>query len=340
MKQLTAVEPRHLEWIEVPEPALDGGLDAIVRPITVANCDLDGLIIKGLVPVQGPIALGHEFVAEVVEVGERVTAVRAGDRVVVPFQISCGECARCRRGLTGSCSSVRRGSSYGLGSLGGTQWGGALSDLVRVPYADAMLLKLAKDADAVAMASFSDNVPDAYRTVAPGLREWPGAPVLIVAGGFGSIPLYAAALAVALGSERVDYVDTVVERLELAQRLGANPVEGPPARKMPSRYAVTVDATANPDGLGCALRSTEAGGTCTSIGIYYGDTPLPLLDMYTIGVTFKTGRVDARHWLPEIIELYSRGTFQPGAVMTREVPWADAAEAMADPPTKLVITRA
>jgi threonine dehydrogenase-like Zn-dependent dehydrogenase len=303
----------------------------------VANCDLDGLIFKGLVPVAGPFAVGHEFIADVVEVGPRVASVRAGDRVIVPFQVSCGVCDRCRRGLTGSCQTVKRGSAYGLGALGGTEWGGALSDLVRVPFADAMLLPLPDGVDPVGWASASDNLPDAYRTVGPPLQDWPGAPVLIVSGGFGSIPLYAAAMAVALGSERVDFIDVDPERLALAEKVGATGVEGPPPRRA-GRYPVTVDASANADGLGCALRSTEAGGTCTSIGIYYQDTAVPLLEMYTIGVTFKTGRTDARRYLPEVLELRQRG-LRPEVILSATASWAEAAEAFVDPPRKLVITR-
>jgi threonine dehydrogenase-like Zn-dependent dehydrogenase len=338
MRQLTFMEPGKLAWQEVPTAALQGDGEAIVRPVAVANCDLDGLMFKGLVPVAAPFAVGHEFIAEVVDVGSAVTAARPGDRVIVPFQVSCGECDRCRRGLTSSCQSVKRGSAYGLGSLGGTEWGGALSDLVRVPYADAMLVPLPAAIDPVAWASASDNIPDGYRTVGPPLEKWPGAPGLIVSSGFGSIPLYAAAMAVALGAERVDFIDPKPERLELVARLGANPIEGPPPRKAASRYPVTVDASASAEGLGCALRSTEAGGTCTSIGIYYADTAVPLLEMYTIGVTLTTGRVDARHHLPAVLALYERG-FNPGLVLSATAPWADAAEAFVDPPTKLVITR-
>ncbi len=338
IQQLTFVAPGQLEWREVAAPTLLSDHDAIVRPITVANCDLDALIFKGLVPVTAPFAVGHEFIATVVEASPRVATIRPGDIVVVPFQISCGECERCRRGLTGSCMSVRRGSSYGLGAIGGIEWGGGLSGLVRVPYADAMLVPLPAGIDAVAWASASDNLPDAYRTVGPPLDEWPGAPVLIIGSGFGSIGLYAAAMAKVLGAERVDFVDPDPERLELAARLGANPIEGPPPRKMASRYQVTVDASANPESLACALRSTEAGGTCTSIGIYYQDVPVPFLEMYTIGVTFKTGRVDARARIPTVLDLHSRG-FRPELVLTTTAAWEDAAEAFVDPPTKLVIRR-
>ncbi len=141
MRQLTLLEPKKVEWQEVPEPVIEDGRQALVRPIAVALCDADQPAILGESPAAVPVALGHEFVAEVAEVGEDVGTVSVGDRVIVPFQISCGHCVRCAGGQTGDCTTVDRLSMYGFGGLGGP-WGGALSDLVRVPFADAMLLPL------------------------------------------------------------------------------------------------------------------------------------------------------------------------------------------------------
>src|ERR1051326_1567328 len=90
MQQLTYVKPRVLEWWDVPAPSLEGPQEAIVRPVTVATCDLDGPIFRGESPFKGPFAFGHEFVADVVEVGADVATVQPGQRVIVPFQISCG----------------------------------------------------------------------------------------------------------------------------------------------------------------------------------------------------------------------------------------------------------
>jgi threonine dehydrogenase-like Zn-dependent dehydrogenase len=195
--------------------------EAIIRPYSVATCDIDGAAIHGLVPIPGPCAFGHECIAQVMEIGAEVTRVKRGDHMLCPFQISCGECDRCRRGITGSCEKVAAGSADGLGPLGELTWGGALSDYMLVPYADAMLVKV--DACAGRLVSLADNVPDGWRTVAPHLAARPGASVLILGGaGPSSIPLYAAANAVALGSHRVDYVD--FDGLEIAASVGANPV--------------------------------------------------------------------------------------------------------------------
>src|SRR6476660_4114404 len=114
MRQLTYVGDRRFEWHEVPEPSLEGVDDALVRPVAVATCDLDTGIAQGIAPLPGPFAFGHEFVADVVATGTAVTSVRPGDHVIVAFQISCGRCDRCQRGMTASCSTVPARSSFGL----------------------------------------------------------------------------------------------------------------------------------------------------------------------------------------------------------------------------------
>ena len=336
MRQLQFLEAGRVEWQEVAEPQLEGAREALVRPLAVAMCDLDAWLIRGAVPFPGPFALGHEFVAEVVRAGDQA-AVAAGDRVIVPFQISCGRCDPCLRGVTASCSEVPPTSMYGIGAAGG-DWGGALADLVRVPFAGAMLIALPAAIDPVAVASLSDNVADGWRTVGPQLAERPGAPVLIVGGGAHAVSLYAAQAAVALGAERVDFVDTDPERLALAERLGANPVEGPAPRKAGS-YPITVNASVDQAGLHCAIRSTEPGGACTNVGIYFQElTPVPLAEMYMRGIHLHTSRVSSRAVLPEVLELVASGRLDPAAVTSTVASFADAPDALADPPTKLILT--
>ena len=240
---------------------------ALVRPIAVTTCDLDHLIVSGRVPLPGPFARPRA-VADVVDVGDRVAGVRPGDRVVVPFQISCGHCGRCRKGLTSSCENAPVRSAYGLGPIGGTQWGGALSDLVMVPFADAMLEHLPPGVAPSAVACASDNLCDGWRTVAPFLAEAPGADVLVMAGGAISIAFYAVAVAKALGAGRVVYRDVDETRGALAERLGATVEIGPYPRRV-GEFPITVDASADPDGLACALRSVTPYGACTSVGIYH-----------------------------------------------------------------------
>jgi alcohol dehydrogenase len=213
-----------------------------------------------------------------------------------------------------------------------------MSDLVRVPYADHMLVPLPGGVEPAAVASVSDNVTDAWRTVGPPLEERPGAAVL-VAGGAGSIGIYAAGIAVALGAESVDYLDHDEDRLERARQLGANAIEGPYPERM-GPYAITVDSSADQAGLACAMRSAAPDGVCTSTGIYFEpETPVPLLEAYTKCMTFHTGRVHARPGIPKVLELVASGALHPEVVTGREVAWADAADALADHDEKLVISR-
>jgi len=337
MRQLVFLGPGRAEWQEAPEPAVGGPLEAIVAPVAVATCDLDVAILRGTFKAfPGSFPLGHEGVARVTDVGEAVSSVSPGDLVVVPFQISCGTCPACQGGRTGNCTTVALGSMYGYEPFGGP-WGGFLADRVRVPYADAMLVRLEPSVDPAAASSLSDNVPDAWRTVGPPLADAPGSEVLIVGGG-GSVPLYAIQLALALGAPAVCYLDTDPGSLALAAALGARVSEGPMPRQI-GPFPVTVDASMNAGGLGCALRSTGPDGVCTSIGIYLKDTAVPLFDMYVNGVSFRTGRGHARPAIPALIDLVASGRLHPELVTSQVADWESAPEALADPPRKLVLTR-
>jgi alcohol dehydrogenase len=209
---------------------------------------------------------------------------------------------------------------------------------VRVPYADAMLVPLPAGLDPASVASVSDNVPDGWRAVAPDLERRPGAPVLVV-GGAGDVALYAVAVAIALRSEQVDYVDTDPRRLAVAERLGANAIERPVDGTRLGRYPITVDHSSDAAGLRSALLSTEPEGTCTSTAIYFTEPALPLLEMYTRGVVFRTGRVNARAAIPSVLELVAAGRLRPELVTSATVQWDDAPAALASLDAKTVIVR-
>lgn len=374
MRQLTYVKKDRLEWWEVAEPELRSATDAIVRPIAAARCDgdkvflfhdvttpmrlgvalhyLDPVTTDGLgnKPYQAPLAVGHECVGEVISCGDEVVDVRPGDMVVVPWAISCGTCSRCAAGLTSRCE--RAGdtylSGYGFGTSMGP-WGGMVSDLIRVPFADHMLVPVPEGVSPVAVASASDNIPDAWRTVAPFLRERPGAPVLVVGGGAESIGLYAAAIAVALGSTEVTYLDSSDSRLDIAAAIGAAPAKIPGRRgtwfrrnapRRHAHYPITVDAGAHPDGLRYAIRSLAPGGVCTSVGFYFQKgTSIPLMQMYTNSSTLRTGVSHPRADLPEVLQLIGSGGLQPERITTVLAPWDDSPEAFLQRTTKVVVHR-
>lgn len=338
MQQLTLVDTGRVEWRDVPAPELEDPGDAIVRPLAVSRCDIDLPYVTGFLPPPRPFALGHECVGEVTAVGDAVTSVRLGDRVVVPFQIACGRCARCARGHTGSCAAVPFLSAYGL-PLQPREWGGALSDAIRVPFADAMLVPAPAGVPAWWLAAAADNASDGWRCVAPHLAALPGAPVLVVAGIAPSIACYAADAALASGAERVEVASPSAAVLAVAERLGATPVESSfEGRRGP--FPIVVDASGDPAGLAFAIRSTDLEGVCTSPVWYPGDaTPLPLGRMYTKGIRFETGRCHARTVIPAVAEAIAARRLHPDVVATRRAAWDDAAAALAEPAVKLVIER-
>ncbi|MGY1606145.1 zinc-dependent alcohol dehydrogenase [Geodermatophilus sp. SYSU D00700] len=338
MRALVSTGPGRLGWEEVPDPEV-APHGALVRPLAVARCDLDApMAALGLFP--GPVPVGHELVADVVEVGADV-ALRPGARVSVPFQVSCGGCGPCRAGRTVACTTYRApaGAAYGFGVRGGGH-GGAVAELLAVPHADHALVAAPPALSDVALATLPDNAVDAWRAVGPQLRERPGAEVLVLAGAIPSIGLYAVALARALGAGGVRYVDDDEQRCAAATSLGAEVTrrEGGWPRRY-DRADVVVDGSADPAGLACAVRSTEDQGLLTVVGILFGEAALPLLEMYTRGITVHLSRADSRRHLPEVLGLAASGAFDPLAVPTTTVPFDAAAEVWLQPATKLVLAR-
>ena len=340
MRQLTFVAPGQFEWRDVPAPRVQAVTDAIVRPVTVARCDLDLYIALGIVPYPGPFAFGHETIAAVVETGDAVS-IPPGTLVAVPFQLSCGRCPTCVRGLTNSCEAYPFGAAYGLQPTSGTEFGGALSDRLRVPFADHMLLPLPAGVDPVAAASAPDNIADGWRAVGPHLRRQPGASVLVVGGLAQSVGLYAAACAVALRAGRVVYLDDHPNRRARATAVGAvaEPLALAEGRQPDAQFEIVVEAAGDAEALAFAVRSTAPNGVLTSVAIHLGDTtPVPLRRAYYKGLTLHTGRVHSRAVLPDVLQCLQAGTLEPERVTHRVVPFADAIEAMQDPGPKVVFT--
>src|SRR6478736_705790 len=373
MRELQYLRARSLAWRDVSEPRLLFETDALVRPFVAARCDGDPLFLfrdAGRMlswaaklhvcdeafgathsnPFLGPFAYGHECVAEVTHCGAAVRSVSVGDVVSVPWSISCGNCPECSAGLTSKCRVLRKEHSvaaYGFGG-GFGRHGGMVSDLLRVPFADAMLARVPSNVDPLAAASASDNLCDAYRTVAPHLERTPGAPVLIVGGSAKSIGLYAVGIAKALGASHIDYLDTSRTRLTLAERLGANPSaitrsESWYARGEPllaDGYPISVDASSSAEGLNYALAALAPGGTCTGIGFYLRrTTPLSLWKMYLKCATLRIGIAHPRADLAAVLQLLASGRFDPRQVNTLVASWDDAPRALLERTTKVILSR-
>lgn len=324
-------------WTPAKSPILPGPAGALVRPVAAATCDFDHLVVSGRLELPGPIALGHEMVGEVVEAGDDVGLFSVGDMVIVPFQISCGTCRNCTRGLTSACNAVPWLSCYGLGPLAG-DWGGAVSDLVAVPWADAMLVPLPTGIAATDAAAVSCNVPDAYRAVRH-LHDRPGASVFVTGGAFGNISHYAVVLARALGAAHVDYLGGDDAQMSAAEGLGARILDSA-SDVEDEAYEVTVDNSQDPELLAVAVRATAPAGVLTSTTMYPDPrTPVPLMEMFARCVTFITGQPHVRHAIGDLLPLLADGAVDLWAVTTAVTAWDDAPEAFAAGRGKIVVAR-
>jgi threonine dehydrogenase-like Zn-dependent dehydrogenase len=335
----------------------------IVRPFVAGRCDGDTLPIHrpvsralqagmalrlvdpivgcicGSVPFKGPFAIGHECVAEVVAVGAEVESARVGQRVVVPWAVSCGSCPRCLRGLTSKCAATTSGTlaAFGFGPASGP-WGGMIADQFRVPFADHMLVPVPAGVPPARLAAASDNLADAWRSVVLPLAERPGGSVLILGGGAKSIGLYAAGLAVASGADVVDYVDDDPGRRQIAESFGARAHNrrGTGGRA----YDIVVEATSSASGVRSAVRALAPGGVCTAIGYYLASgTRVPLMHMYATDATLRLGVSHARAVLPELLAFVDRTRFPAERVTTLTADWDDAPRAYTAMTTKLVLER-
>jgi alcohol dehydrogenase len=327
-----------LRWHSVPVPPPPGPDGAVVRPIAIATCDMDRPIGLGATPFPMPLHFGHECVAEVLRVGDAVSDFSPGDRVVVPFQISCGRCGPCLGGRTGNCASVPPISMYGFGLAGG-HWGGAIAEQLAVPFADGMLVRLPDSIEPAAAASVADNVSDAYRHVGPHLprlaAEGRAEEVLIV-GAIGrrhlftsSVALYAGLIARALGAADVTLADARPNVRRQAEGLGLAALDPSELRGPPS-HSLVIDASAHPRGTRLAVGRTAPDGICSSVGGLHSNVRLPLSVMYGRNVTLHVARSHARTVIPEVLELMASGRLAPEAVTTLQAPIADAKKALSE----------
>jgi alcohol dehydrogenase len=338
MRALTLMPGGRLRWRSVPAPPSPGPLGAVVRPLAVATCDLDRPMGLGATPFLTPLQFGHECVAEVLTVGSEVTECRPGQRVVVPFQISCGACAACSAGRTGNCETVPPIAMYGFGVSGG-HWGGAVADELAVPYADGMLVPLPQGIEPAAAASVADNIPDGYRHVVPhlpGLLAAGHPPRLIVVGAqskrhlfTASVGLYAGLVARAVGASEVTVIDARTDVRAQAEGLGLAAVTPKQARGL-APAPLVADVSATPAGLRRALELTAPDGICSSAGSLHAFSRIPTASMFGRNATLIVARSHARAFIPGVLALIADGKLAPERVTTVLAPMDDAAAALND----------
>jgi threonine dehydrogenase-like Zn-dependent dehydrogenase len=231
MKALTWHGKSDIRCESVPDPKIQHGRDAIIKVTACAICGSDLHIFDGMIPdMHSGDIVGHETMGEVVEVGKDNTTLKVGDRVVVPFTISCGECFFCKRGYFSACersnpdhekARTMWGNSpaglFGYSHLLGGYSGGQ-AEYLRVPYADVGPIKVPDGLTDEQVLFLSDIFPTGYMA-ADFCNIQQGDTIAIW--GCGPVGQMAIRSAFLLGAERVIAIDTVAERLELARAAGA-----------------------------------------------------------------------------------------------------------------------
>lgn len=333
MRQLTFVRPGFAEWREAPEPRLERPLEALVRPIVIGRCDLDVAYLTGLAPQREGVPIGHEMIGEVVDIGDGVLRLHPGDVVVVPAQINCGLCGACRRGWTGRCEAVPFAASYGMGRAG--DYGCLAADLVRVPFADAMLVALPEGLDPVRVIGAADVATDSWRTVAGPLAARPGARVLVRGGPIAAIGIYAAGMAVVMGAGEVVYVDEDPARRAAAAAYGARALA---TLEPDERFEIVVDASLSEAAALEALRAAAPEAIITCVAPHFGKptSAFPLAELYHKGATFVTGRPNCRANLEPTLSVCRHTAFDPELIGAKVFPFDDTPEAWVDPAVRVV----
>jgi glutathione-independent formaldehyde dehydrogenase len=224
MKAVVYKEPFKVAVEEVPDPKLQHPNDVIVRITSSAICGSDLHMYEGRTAAKAGIVFGHENQGIVEEVGEGVTSIKQGDRVVMPFNVACGFCKNCVEGYTGYCLTVNpgfAGGAYGYVSMG--PYSGGQAEKLRVPYADFNCLKLPPgDEHELDFVLLADIFPTGYHgcelaDVSPGDS--------VAVYGAGPVGLMAAYSALLRGARKVFVVDRVPERLRKAEEIGAIAVD-------------------------------------------------------------------------------------------------------------------
>ena len=289
---------------DLTEPAIESSTDAVVAVEAAGLCGSDLHPYEGRERVRFGVVAGHEVVGRVVAVGRDVTQIGVGDRVLVPFTTNCGECERCRSGLSARCES---GRLFGFGdpdrpnveALPGGQ-----AERVRVPLAGSTLVRipeLISDEQAVLLA---DNFPTGwYAAERAGIV--PGHPAAIV--GLGSVGLCAAVAAVSMGAVPVLAVDPLPDRRRLAGLLGVQPVS-PDDVKPDHLFGSVIEAAGTPGAQRLAARLVRAGGTLSIISVPTADrfavTPI---EAYDLNLTIRTGRAPVRSILERLMDRVMAG---------------------------------
>jgi threonine dehydrogenase-like Zn-dependent dehydrogenase len=363
MKAVVWMGKKHVEVQRVEDPRILNPRDCIVRITSTAICGSDIHLFNGYVPTleKGDI-LGHEFMGEVVEIGPEVRKLQVGDRVVVPFTISCGQCGHCRRLEFSCCDNTNPNAEvaealmgyspagiFGYSHLTGGYAGGQ-AQYARVPFADVGPIKIENDLPDDKVLFLSDIFPTGYMA-AENCGIEPGVSVVAV-WGCGPVGQFAIRSAFLLGAAKVIAIDSLPERRAMAEAAGAITIDsgsdvmeelkaltggrGPDA----AIDAVGMEAhgsaydqvkqtlkmeTDRPFALRQAIRCVRKSGTVSVPGVYAGFLDkMPFGSAMNKGLTFRMGQTHMQRYLRPLLALIEDGRIDPSFVITHRVPLSRA----------------
>lgn len=359
MKAVVYKGPHEVAVEDVDDPKIENPTDVVVRVTSTAICGSDLHMYEGRTDAQPGITFGHENMGIVEEVGQGVTRVKRGDRVVLPFNVACGFCDNCRAGKSAFCLTVNEpgtaGGAYGYVGMG--PYGGGQAEYLRVPFADYNCVPLpAGDEHEKDFAMLADIFPTGYHaTELAGVQ--PGETVAVY--GAGPVGIMAAYSARLKGASRIFVVDHVPSRLDLARDLGAEPInfdKGDPVEQITDALdgfgadrgvdAVGYQATVSSGEEQPATVLNQLVGTVRHtggigvVGLYLPSDPgapdehaakgellVKMGRLFEKGQSLGTGQADAKRYAHRLRDLIIAGRAEPGFVVSQELPLAQAPDA-------------
>jgi threonine dehydrogenase-like Zn-dependent dehydrogenase len=313
---------------DVPDPVIETPGDAVVRVTLSAICGSDLHFLHGKTPIDPGEGIGHEAVGIVESVGDDVTGVQPGDRVVVSFQIACGRCWFCGRGQTQLCEDFR---NLGAGAFGGSL-PGAQAERLRVPDADMNLLRIPDGMDDEDAIFVGDIATSGY--YAASLGEIGPEDVVAVVGA-GPVGFFCVQAARALGARRVFALDREPDRLALAEGVGAEPVhvgERHPATVLAEATEgrgadVVIEAVGSVAAFETAAAVVRRGGRVVILGVYASETVELQLGVYwarALDLRFA-GITPIHTWWEPTMAAVADGRIDPRPLVSHRLPLEDAA---------------
>jgi threonine dehydrogenase-like Zn-dependent dehydrogenase len=326
MKALTFSAVEHILYESIPDPAILTATDVIIKVKRCAICGSDLHVFYGREHgIDQHTAMGHEFTGEVVEVGREVRSLRKGDMVMSPFTTSCGKCFYCLRGLTCRCvnSQLFGWVENGKGLQGGQ------SEYVRVPMADGTLVKIPEGITVDEALLLGDILSTGF-FCAKQAQIAPSETHVVI--GCGPVGLMAVAGAMHYGSEKLFAIDTVPERLAMANRFGATTIDASKENAIDKILEATdgrgADAVMEAVGSGGAGKLAydllRPGGTISVVGVC-NDEHLSFspVQAYNKNITYKVGRCPARSMMDELIPFVQNKKVDVTSVITHRMKLGD-----------------